>query len=98
MFYVYVLKSPVHGQIYIGYTADLRQRFREHQKIERHKGWILIYYEAYRDEQDARDRERMLKHYGGTLGILKKRIKRSMDLSSELAGEARCPSPRECRP
>ena len=79
MFYVYVLKSPVHGQIYIGYTADLRKRIESHQK-EGHQGWILIYYEAYREEQDARDRERMLKHYGGTLGILKKRMKRSMDL------------------
>ena len=82
MFYVYVLKSPVHGQIYIGYTADLKARYRAHQEKD-HKGWILVYYEAYRDEQDARDRERMLKHYGGTLGILKKRMKRSMVVSSE---------------
>ena len=81
MFYVYVLKSPVRGQIYIGYTANLRERFQSHQEMPRHKGWVLIYYEAYRSEQDARDRERMLKHYGGTLGILKKRMKRSMDLN-----------------
>ena len=78
MFYVYVLKSPVHGQIYIGYTADLRQRFREHQE-QSHKGWILIYYEAYREEQDARDRERMLKHYGSSLGKLKARIEASLN-------------------
>jgi hypothetical protein len=46
----------------------------------------LVYYEAYRNEQDARDREGMLKHYGGTLGILKKRINRSMDLSAGIGG------------
>ncbi len=97
MFYVYVLKSPKHGQIYIGFSADLRARMKGHQEKE-HPGWKLVYYEAYRDEQDARDRERRLKHYGATLGILKKRINRSMDLSVELAGEAPQPSPRECRP
>ena len=97
MFYVYVLKSPKHGQIYIGFSSDLRARIKGHQERE-HPGWLLVYYEACRNEQDARDRERMLKHYGGTLGILKKRISRSMDLSVELAGEARWPSPRECRP
>ncbi len=85
------------ARFYIGYTADLRARMQGHQEKE-HPEWLLVYYEAYRNEQDARNRERRLKHYGGTLGILKKRIHRSMDLSVELAGEARLLSPRECRP
>ena len=97
MFYVYVLKSPKHGHIYLGFSSDLRQRYRAHQERE-HKGWRLVYYEAYRNEQDARDRERMLKHYGSGLGLLKKRIARSMDLNLEVAGEARSLSPSECRP
>ena len=97
MFYVYILKSPKHGQIYIGFSSDLKARFRAHQERE-HKGWLLAYYEAYRNEQDARERERMLKHYGSALGQLKKRINRSMDLSLEVAGEARHLSPSECRP
>jgi putative endonuclease len=79
MFYVYVLKSPVHGQIYIGFSADLRARMKSHNERE-HPGWLLVYYEAYRDEEDARERERMLKQYGSSLGRLKKRIDRRMDL------------------
>src|SRR3954471_22736067 len=81
MFYLYVLKSPVHGQIYIGYSTDLKARYADHQKTPRHRGWVLVYYEAYRSEEDARERERTLKHYGATLGVLKKRIRKSMDLS-----------------
>ena len=81
MNYVYLLKSPEHGVIYIGFTTDLKQRFAEHQQLRRHKGWRLIYYEAYLDEGDARERERMLKHYGSSLGRLKHRLKRSLELS-----------------
>ena len=81
MFYVYLLKSPEHGLIYVGYTSNLKQRFTEHQKLPRHKGWKLIYYEAYLNEEDARERERMLKHYGSSLGRLKQRIQRSLDVS-----------------
>ena len=51
-----------------------------------------------RNEQDARDREQQLKQYGAARGHLKARIKRSMTEELESAGEARCPSPRECRP
>ncbi len=78
MFYVYLLKSPEHGIIYVGYTEDLKRRFAEHQQLARHKGWKLIYYEAYLDEGDARERERMLKHYGSGLGRLKERLQGSL--------------------
>ncbi len=81
MFYVYLLKSPQTGQIYMGYTEDLKRRYQEHQQLQRHKGWRLIYYEAYLNEEDARERERMLKHYGSSLGRLKQRLKHSLDLS-----------------
>ncbi len=78
MFYVYVLKNPKSPAIYVGYTADLKQRFSEHQKLPAHKGWKLAYYEAYADESDARKRERKLKHYGSGLGRLKTRISGSL--------------------
>ena len=79
MFYVYVLKDPRGPAIYIGYTADLKQRFNEHMRLPAYKGWKLAYYEAYADETDARKRERMLKHYGSSLGKLKARIEASLN-------------------
>ena len=85
MFYVYVLKSPNSGSIYIGYSADLKQRIQQHRGSE-HPGWVLVYYEAYLSEHDARERERMLKQYGASLGHLKARIRQSLVLAVERAG------------
>ena len=82
MFYVYVLKNPKTGALYYGFSSDLKQRFPKHQEMRKHAGWELVYYEAYLNEQDARDRERMLKHYGAARGHLKKRIARSTGLES----------------
>ncbi len=67
MCHVYLLKSPATGQIYIGYTTDLKRRYSEHQILPRHKGWKLIYYEAYLNSEDAVLRERKLKQYGSSL-------------------------------
>ena len=52
--------------------------------MRKHAGWKLVYYEAYLNEQDARDRdrERMLKHYGASRGHLEKGITRSTGLES----------------
>ena len=85
MFYVYVLKSPVADTVYIGFSADLRQRIKQHQ-LREHPGWKLVYYEAYLGERDARLRERKLKQYGASLGHLKARIKNSLDQAIERAG------------
>ena len=82
MFYVYVLKNPKTGALYYGFSSNLRQRFAKHQEMRKHAGWELVYYEAYLNEQDARDRERMLKHYGAARGRLKRRIARSTGLES----------------
>ncbi len=86
MFYVYVLKNPKAAELYYGFSSNLRQRFDAHQKMVKHAGWKLVYYEAYADEQDARDRERMLKDYGAARGHLKKRIVRSTSKGPESAG------------
>ena len=86
VFYVYVLQSPNGKSLYYGFSSNLRQRFEEHQKMPKHAGWTLVYYEAYLSEQDARDRERMLKHYGAARGHLKQRITRSISKGPESAG------------
>ena len=74
---MYVLKNPKSQAIYIGFSTDLRRRIQEHRADE-HRGWELAYYEAYRDESEARLRERKLKQYGAALGHLKTRIRKSL--------------------
>ena len=86
VFYVYVLKNPKSRALYYGFSSNLKQRFVSHQRMSKHAGWKLVYYEAYADEQDARDRERMLKEYGAARGHLKKRIARSTSKGPESAG------------
>lgn len=74
MFYLYILKNRRNGEIYLGYTGDPKRRFDEHGSDI----WEPIYFEGYKSEEDARDRERKLKYYGKSLAMLKKRIARSL--------------------
>jgi putative endonuclease len=65
MYYVYILLLK-NGQLYTGFTANLKRRFAEHQagKSEFTKTKLpvtLIHYEVYLEESDARRRERYLK-------------------------------------
>ena len=83
MFYVYILKSKIDGDLYIGYTGDLRKRFAEHnsgknRSTKGRKPFELTYYEAYRSKADAMHRERALKLRGQALGQLKRRIGNSL--------------------
>ena len=52
----------------------------------RHRNWKLVYYEAYLNEQDARDRELQMNDYGNARTYLKKRIKRCIAEGLEGAG------------
>ena len=84
MYYVYLIFSLKIKQIYIGYSADLRERLKEHNsnRVEatQSKGpWKLIYYEAYLSEKDARQREIKLKHHGKGIQELKKRLENSFN-------------------
>ncbi len=76
MYYVYILKHPKTSFIYVGYSDDVYRRLKEH-KIDK-PNWKLIYYEAYLSKKDARVREKQLKHYGSSIGHLRKRIDNSM--------------------
>ena len=78
MHYVYVLKKPGGAMVYISHSGNLKQRIAEHSRSANHGGWLLVYYEAYRHETDARMRERKLNHYGSSWASLKKRIPHSM--------------------
>ena len=78
MHYVYVLHSEKDFGLYIGYSANLRRRLREHKQemsfATSFRGpWKLIYYEAYLDEADALGRERFLKSGSGR-GMIRKQL------------------------
>lgn len=79
MFYTYVLESEKDNHWYIGFTANLQRRFKEHnQKLnlptKRYAPWKPIYYEACLNEEDAKRREQWLKStHGGRM--LKARIR-----------------------
>jgi putative endonuclease len=85
MYYVYVIKSMHDGKFYTGFTSDLRKRFREHnaRKVSSTKNrgpFVLIYYEACLNEQDATAREKYLKTGMGKRYI-KNRLKRFLSLT-----------------
>lgn len=71
MYYVYLLENQKDKSWYIGYSANLKKRISDHmsgngaQTTKRKGGWVLIYYEAYLNEKDAKGRERFLKSSSG---------------------------------
>jgi predicted GIY-YIG superfamily endonuclease len=71
MFYTYVLKNKK-GEWYIGYCTDIDQRIKQH-KVQKPE-YTLVYYEAYLTDSLARNRERMLKEYGGAWRAVQKRL------------------------
>ena len=86
MYYVYALLNE-EGRSYIGYSADLKKRLAAHNQgraasTRGHK-WELIYYEAYKAQDDARARERQLKSSGQARRWLRQRIAGSIALSRE---------------
>jgi putative endonuclease len=83
MFYVYVIKSKVTGELYIGYSNDLKRRLVEYNsklnKSTKHKApFELVYYEAYKSQGDAKYRENNLKDFAQAYTQLKKRIEGSL--------------------
>ena len=85
MFYTYILKSEKNGRIYMGYTNNLRKRLNEHNKgksyyTNRDKPYLLIYYEACLNKDDAESRELFLKSGMGKRYV-KNRLKRFLSLT-----------------
>lgn len=79
MFFNYVLQSIKNGNLYKGYTSDLRKRIYEHnsglnRSTKAYKPWKLVYYEACLNEEDAKRRENYLKTSQGER-FLKRRLK-----------------------
>jgi len=83
MFYVYVLKSKKDNKLYFGYTSDLKHRLAEHKRgnVENTSHRLpveLIYYEAYKNIDDAKQREKSFKKSGSVYNGLIKRISKSL--------------------
>ncbi len=78
MFYTYVLRSEKDGKLYIGWTNDLKNRVKEHNKegVEATKYRLpmeLVYYEACLGRKNAIAREKQLKTGFGR-AYLKRRL------------------------
>ena len=72
MYWAYILESQKDKSWYIGYTSDLKNRLRDHNRgyggattSKNKDGWKLIYCEGYTNIQDAKGRERFLKSGAG---------------------------------
>lgn len=79
LYYVYVLKSLRDGNLYTGYTTDLKLRFEQHNNgysvhTKERKPLELIYFEACLHKKDAMKREKYLKTFYGKM-FLAKRLK-----------------------
>lgn len=66
---VYILENQ-DGRHYIGYTANLERRIKDHNsnktKWTKRKGpWHLVHKESYPTKKDAFLRERQIKRYKG---------------------------------
>ena len=72
---MYILKSSKTSELYYGFTNNLKRRIAEYNKKQSQE---LVYYEAYKSETDARNRERSLKHYAQALTVLKTRLEESL--------------------
>jgi putative endonuclease len=81
MYYFYVLENQ-DCELYYGSTRNIEQRIFEHKhgRVSSTKGhiWKLVYYEAYKSEADARNREHQVKYHGQAKRWLKERIKNSL--------------------
>ena len=68
-FYVYILASKRNGTLYIGVTSDLIKRIWEHKNkfvegfTKQYHVDKLVYFEQFRDPENAIKREKRLKKY-----------------------------------
>jgi len=87
MHYVYILKSEINNDIYVGFSSDLKVRFQQHnsgkvKSTHAYKPWILVYYEAYLNKFDATRREKQLKNHAAK-NILKTQVQNSINFGND---------------
>jgi len=68
-YFVYILANRPKGVLYVGVTNDLARRIWEHRTkvvpgfTSKYGVTILVYFEEYASILEARERERVLKHW-----------------------------------
>lgn len=85
MYYFYILKSNKLRKCYYGFTNDLKKRLKEHNSgkskyTSAGMPWQLVYYEAYSNKDDAKNREKNIKLRKNAYKLLRKRIQKSIEL------------------
>ena len=83
MYYIYVIRDRDNSdRYYLGYTSNLENRLTSHNNGENRSTrgikWELVYYEAYKNEYYARERERVLKRNRRMKQFLLSRIRESL--------------------
>ncbi|MFN4314789.1 MAG: GIY-YIG nuclease family protein [Chitinophagaceae bacterium] len=66
MIFVYALVSELNGDIYVGMSADVAKRLKEHNAgksryTKAYRPWKVLFTEVHPDRVAARKRERYLK-------------------------------------
>ncbi len=66
MVFVYVLKSINQYRFYVGMTADVENRLKEHnagrtKSTKGYRPWMLLFTEEFSTRTEARGREKYLK-------------------------------------
>ncbi len=74
-YYVYILYNKAKNFIYIGYSENLEQRVKEHNRgfsksTKSFRPLELIHYEAYKNKKDAKRREQYLKANRGRTTLM----------------------------
>ena len=69
MYYVYILKNKITGELYNGFSEDLKTRLKSHKektvKTTKKGAYELIWYSAFLEKQKALDFEKYIKQGSG---------------------------------
>ena len=76
MYFVYVLRSEKDRSLYISYTTNIKQRLLKHKNKEvistKHKAPLkILFFEAFNNKPDAKNRELYLKSGWGRKSLQK---------------------------
>lgn len=91
-YYVYILASKKNGTLYIGATGDLVKRVYEHKQndvegfTEQYNVHNLVYYEIYKDVNEAILREKRMKKWNRQwkINLIEKNNPQWVDLYKEI--------------
>lgn len=88
VYYSYILLSSKSHIFYYGFTKDLKNRFELHNSgkvfsTKPHIPWKLVWYGAFRSEQEAKDFEQYLKSGSGKAFAYKRLISEALKKDTE---------------